>query len=323
MATDIFIDSDTGNDINSGADWANAKQHIQAGVDLVTGPVTDVTTIHLKKNTTAPYTGNVTMRGINCTGENAEMNLQPEDWTESKYDDADGSPLDPTPGAGTFDPTEARNTDLRLKIEVINSTGLHLKGLGLNGDDGEAGITVIGQSDVRGYYLEVRGREASVKSIYGALLRVENSYYVNNAIGALAGFRSILQIVGQSTFLDTLQAAVIATGDATVIFNAWDDHPQDYFETLMRVSTPRNAGFADCSKHRRDDLHPRPGIQPGYGRNRARAYRLRALSGQSGMLGHSAFDRRDGRRCGEHLHDDARRGRQSDRLSDGAANCSA
>ncbi|MBZ0274425.1 hypothetical protein K8I61_20505 [bacterium] len=97
--------------------------HSEAGVDLITGPVADVTTIHRKKNTTAPYTGNVTMRGITCTGENAEVNVQPEDWNETNDDDANG-PFNPTDGAGTWNPREAHTNDLRLDLVIEDSASV-------------------------------------------------------------------------------------------------------------------------------------------------------------------------------------------------------
>ncbi|MDP8223084.1 MAG: hypothetical protein P9L99_06975, partial [Candidatus Lernaella stagnicola] len=68
--------------------WGDAKEHLQAAIDLITGVVNDQTTIHLKAGTTAEYTQEVTIRGIRPLGADGGLTIQPEIWTQSNYDDA-------------------------------------------------------------------------------------------------------------------------------------------------------------------------------------------------------------------------------------------
>ncbi|MBZ0270816.1 hypothetical protein K8I61_02180 [bacterium] len=241
---DFYVSADRPDDTGDGLSWATAKQTFTGVFSLITGLITDVTTIHVKAGTTNPYTGDATLRGILCVGESSLLRIVCEVFNENNYNSTDGSPFNPTDGVGTWNPKETHTTDLRLKLEIVDSNGVQIDGLAWNSEDGEAPLKIEGQSNVLLRYCEFRGLESGLQGIFGALVTAENCYYVENGVGIIAGFRAIVRIVGESYVENPLGMGAWAAGDATLFFNAWDNHPRTKYKTLMQVTGPRNADFS-------------------------------------------------------------------------------
>lgn len=239
MATDIFVDADTGLDGNSGADWANAKEHIQAAVDLITGAVSDETTIHLKSGTTASYTGDVDIVGINRQGKDGGFVIQPEVWNDSNYSSMKGDPFNATPDTGTWDVrADDKPCELELEIKIDNSEvtilGMQIKGK----------VEVSNKGQVKLKYCQVEGEDSMVfaNGMGGAVL--ENCYLRDLPIGAVAYAKSSIFLAGQNYIENPFVHGIWALIDSTVIVAPWDDNPSDCYTTEIKTTSPRQAEFA-------------------------------------------------------------------------------
>jgi hypothetical protein len=130
----IYVDADSGNDANGGTSWGDAKEHLWAAIGLISGPVFSETVIKLKAGTTNPYGGDdVTIKGIFGVSSAGALIIEPEIWTASNYEDANSSPFNATPGAGTWDiKGQDKPCELEMYITVENARvefrGLRFKG---------------------------------------------------------------------------------------------------------------------------------------------------------------------------------------------------
>lgn len=98
MATNYYVDPDDGDDAWDGSVMVHTegtigpKETLGGALALITGPITDETTIHLQINTTNDYEGDCELQGVYCVGEDAELIIQPYGWDDDKYEDMSDDP---------------------------------------------------------------------------------------------------------------------------------------------------------------------------------------------------------------------------------------
>jgi hypothetical protein len=242
MATDYYVDADSGSDSNDGTSWAQAKKHIQAAVDLITGFVTDETIIHLKSNTTATYTEDVEISGVRSLGKGARLVIQPEVWNEANYEQAKGDPFNETEGAGDFDIKADKPVILELTMRIHNSDNVDLHGLCFESNDSEAALAVQGSSIVGAKYCRFDGLDTSAGADFGAKLWLENNYFLNNRIAAGALNKSFVLLVGDNYIEDPVKYGIYLAHNSTLAFTAWPENPS-YFTAEIKTLSPKSQEF--------------------------------------------------------------------------------
>ena len=241
MTIEYYVDADSGSDGNGGTGWGDAKEHISAALELITGTITDETIIHLKKGTTAAYSGDCDIQGVTCLGDDSKLIIQPEDWDQTKYEDASGDPLG---GAGDFDPKTDPTVILELKITVTNSTDVELRGLGFLGEDDNAGVEAHGKSEVTANYCRFEGVNAQLLTRLGAEAMASNCYFLDNMFAVTAAYKSMVMLAGDNYIEDAVYWGVGAIVDSTVVIIAWPEHQFEYYTTEIKTTTPRTRQYA-------------------------------------------------------------------------------
>ena len=233
------MDADTGNDGNTGADWANAKEHLQAAVDLITGVLTDEVTIHLKSNTTAAYGETVDIYGIHGVGKDARLIIQPEIWTAANYDDDDGDPFNATPGAGTFDITADDKPCVLEKEITIENSRVEFRGMEFRGK-----LTVQNRSDVVVIYSRFTDDESMAFANSNASLALENCYLNEMPIPVVAYGNSTIALLGSNYIINPFITGVWALLGSTIYVAPWEADPQGFYTLQIKTTPPRKADFA-------------------------------------------------------------------------------
>ncbi|MBZ0270590.1 hypothetical protein K8I61_01025 [bacterium] len=127
MATEFYVSADRPDDTGDGLSWATAKQTFTGVFSLITGLITDVTTIHVKAGTTNPYTQDATLRRSLCVGESSLLRIVCEVFSENNDDSTDGSPFNPSDGVGTWNPKETHTTSSRWRHPGKRRRGAFVK----------------------------------------------------------------------------------------------------------------------------------------------------------------------------------------------------
>jgi len=239
MATDYYVDADSGSDANGGTSWGDAKEHLQAAIDLITGVVNDQTTIHLKAGTTAEYTQEVTIRGIRPLGADAGLTIQPEIWTQSNYDDADGDPFNATPATGIFDITaDDKPCVLTMDITVIDSVVDFL------GMEFEGKLTSQEMAHVLVAYSRFEGEDAmAFANGYGGLT-LENCYLDSMPLPVVAYANSTVSLMGDVYIVNPFITGIWALVKSNVYIAPWTEKPMDYYTLQIKTTSPRQTDFA-------------------------------------------------------------------------------
>jgi len=244
MATEYYVDSVSGNDANSGADWANAKEHLSAGIALLTSPVTDEIIFHLKKGVAGtPYTYEedandkmLSIDGITC-GAGGSVSVQVEDWSDSDYEEGD-SPI----GGASFDPKEEKLAVLEFSIKIENLTSkIAFKGLQIEEPPSPvaAGVYIEdGCRNIRLVYCEINDFYAGIY-VTKSECDIENCYIHENSFGAVAQGAGTLIFIGDNYIGESAKVGILATANSHVYFKAWDEEPLDHFKTYIYTASPR------------------------------------------------------------------------------------
>lgn len=242
MATDYYVDADKADDTGDGLSWANAKKHVSAAVGLLSYPVTDDTTIHLKEGTTNDYeeTSNgdkLEITGCNCVG-SGSLTIQTENWNESNYD-SENSPV----GGASFNPKEDKPVTLPFRIDISASNNISFKGILFEQTDSS---NVEGGIEVHNYSYNVNIHYCSIElfftgvHVYGnSAANVYNSYLLENNVGATAMYHSQLTFNGDNYVQDSVRYGVGVYQDSSVGFYPWDDYLFEVFTTRISTTSPR------------------------------------------------------------------------------------
>jgi len=254
MATNYYVDADGGDDMNGGTSWGDAKEHLQAAVDLITSPITDETTIHLKAGTTASYTGDVSITGINPLGKDASFTIRPEVWNDNNYTSMKGDPFNATPDTGTWDvKADDKPCELELEIAVKNSSvtmcGLLVKGKVQVSDRGHATLR----------YCQVEGDDSMVFAAGMGGVSLENCYLRDLPIGVVAYAKSSAFLTGLNYIENPFVVGIWALIDSTVIVAPWDENASACYTTEVKTTAPRNAGFTAVKLAGRSYLYVKDG----------------------------------------------------------------
>jgi hypothetical protein len=241
---DRYVDADTGADGNTGVDWANAKEHLSAALDLFTPPITDNITIHLKENTTAAYeesaTSNIlSINGFRCV-DGGSIEIIPGNWTESNYT-PETSPI----GGSGFDPTEDKPCNLTYSIAISNSNDITIRGMNIQAGTGfitaVPGIQAGNRSfDIAVHYCTIDEFDICARAINYSMLYIYNSLIdVAQNVGGAAEFSSYLIFAGDNYIQDAQRYGVAAYVNSTVGFYPWPGYLVDAFTTKISTSSPR------------------------------------------------------------------------------------
>lgn len=244
MSTDYYVDADKADDTGDGLSWANAKKHVSAAIGLLSFPVTDDTTIHLKEGTTNDYeeTSNgdkLEITGCKCAG-SGSVTIQTENWNESNYD-SENSPV----GGASFNPKEDKPVTLPFKIEISDSNSITFKGILFEQSDSssiENGIEIHTHSyNVNIHYCSIEMFFVGVHVYGGAEANIFNSYLLENNVGATAMYDSNVTFNGDNYIQDSVRFGVGVYQDSTVSFNPWDDYLFEVFTTRISTTSPRKS----------------------------------------------------------------------------------
>ena len=239
IATNYFVDPVSGDDTHPGTE-VSPKKTIQGAVDLITGVINDVTTIHLKDDTTH-YVDSVMIRGIRCIGKNARFVIQTEIWNDVKYE---GAQDDPYGTQADFDIKSEKPVVISADMEIEDSTGVELCGLGYNGTTDDAQLKINGQSKVQAKYCRFEGMDASVLSMGGAITVLENSYFLDNVVSIILMAMSGLMLSGNNFIENATHRGIVAMIDSTLWITPWGLHPLQYYITEIKTTRPRVSKYA-------------------------------------------------------------------------------
>ncbi len=239
---DIYVDSTKADDSGDGLSWANAKKHISAALGILSDPISSSTTIHLKGTVASPqeYVDStdeqLVIQDLRTT-DGATLTIEPEDWSDSNYEDDD----DPFNEGGTWDPT--CDKPCAIPPLIVSRCEITIKGVSIELDsdtDIENGIYVADGGSVSLHYSTVeKFEEGAGVSVVRANATVANSYLSENKYGVASAFHSDVMLWGTNYIDNSEKVGVLALSQSGVHFNAWFGNLADCHTSLIRTSAPR------------------------------------------------------------------------------------
>ena len=240
MATDYYVDSGKPDDTGDGLSWGNAKKHVSAAVGLLSDPISDDVTIHMKGTQASPQSyiditdQEIELEDLNfAAGGGASLTFQAENWNQSNYEDDE----DPYDAAGNWDPKGTKPCTLP-PFKLTRTKNVTFKGVGFekSDDEHECAVLLAEGSGADFHYCAASDCTIGILSHDHSHAWVYNCHLFENRIGAGANNQSLLNIVGENYFVDNLRIGIMCRQSSTVLVQAWGDDPMK-FVTDLRTTT--------------------------------------------------------------------------------------